>query len=259
MCDAAGLHWTMADDPPPPYTACEYETKFNPALQPTAPEIFKPQDGQTLPPPGLPASSPLQSVAYYPASSSGSASILLQPQPQQQPQVVVIQSPPMAVVPPVQQVPQSFKVHIWISCLSCWLCWWACPCNIVAFILASKSVLCILSLLTTKTILSSIGDRGQTDRVTTPSRAGLRVPPLPVTSAAPRRTPHHASAQLMTSINLLIFCSFYKTWNFYVSIFCFFLEKRSFSNCRYGAVGADRAQNLPRPAPSFGSLFQISS
>jgi len=35
-----------------------------------------------------------------------------------------------------------------------------------------------------------------------------------------------------------------------------FFKKRSLSHCRYYT---DRAQNLPGPAPTFGSLFQISS
>jgi len=43
----------------------------------------------------------------------------------------------------------------------------------------------------------------------------------------------------------------------FVSNFCVFLEKRSLSNCRYCA---DRAQNLPGPAPHIWlTLFQISS
>jgi len=44
--------------------------------------------------------------------------------------------------------------------------------------------------------LPSIEDRRQTDRVTSPTRAGLR---LPLASAAPRRTPRRASSQLKTS------------------------------------------------------------
>jgi len=135
LCDAADTI-AMADDPPPPYTECEYDTKIDPALQPVS---FKPQDRQTLPQPypSAPASQ-LQTVAYYPvASSSGGASILLQPSAQQQTQVVVIQSPPVVV--PSTQPPQSFTAHICVSCISCWLTCWACPCSVVAFILASKT------------------------------------------------------------------------------------------------------------------------
>jgi len=126
------------NDPPPPYTA-EDETKFNPALQPTAPAVFKPP---TLPS----APTGYETVAYYPAAStSGNASILLQPQqqqqqqqqqPQQQPQhqVIVVQTPQVVVVPQVQQ---SFTTHICLSCLSC-LCCFSALCCIVAFILAGK-------------------------------------------------------------------------------------------------------------------------
>ena len=137
MCDAADSG-AMDDDPPPPYTEYEYETKINPALQPTGPTSFKPQDGQTLPLPSAPPE--FQAVIYHPTTSlSGGASVLLQPQPQQQ--VVVIQPAPVVVAPPTP-AQQSFTPHIWASCLSCFLCCWACPCSALAFVLASKCAKC---------------------------------------------------------------------------------------------------------------------
>ena len=131
----------MSDDPPPPYTAKD-ETKMNEALQPTTFVSFIPQDVQILPSQLIPSAPGYETVAYYPACSSTSATVPLQPQQRQQ--VVVIQSPQVFVVPPghaeaQQQRPatRSFAGHICLSCCSV-LCCWSCPCSLIAFMLAGK-------------------------------------------------------------------------------------------------------------------------
>ena len=128
MCDSAGCRAMSDDDPPPQYTVID-ETKTNLALQPTGSTSF---NTETVPC----ARTGYDTVAYYPTSSSASASVPLQPQ-----QVVIIQPPQVVIVPaPVQR--QPFTTHILISCLSCFCCW-SCPCSVVALILACESA-CIL-------------------------------------------------------------------------------------------------------------------
>jgi len=80
-----------------------------------------------------PAQQPYPSVSYQaqPAGAPG-----YYPGPQQQPQQVYV-SPPPATVVVARQPPQSFVVHIVVSCLVFWCC--GCLCGLIAFILASKS------------------------------------------------------------------------------------------------------------------------
>jgi len=73
------------------------------------------------------------SVSYYaqPAGAPG-----YYPPPQQYPGPQVYVSPTPVVVQP-HRPPQSFVVHIVVSCIVFWCC--GCLCGLIAFILASKS------------------------------------------------------------------------------------------------------------------------
>ena len=98
---------------PPPYASGPDEGK---GIYPSVP----PDQQHPSAPPGQTA------VTYYPPTGP----------PQQQPQQLIIKQPTPVVVAQPAQRPQSFVLHIVLSCFVFWLC--GCCCGLIAFILASK-------------------------------------------------------------------------------------------------------------------------
>ena len=113
----------------PSYAPPPDETK---ALYPSVPpdQVQQPEPGGYYPqqqPLAAPTAPYQTSVTYYPPTG---------PQQQQQPQQLVVTQTPVVVAQ--TQRAQSFVGHIILSCIVTWCC--CCPCGLIAFILASKSI-----------------------------------------------------------------------------------------------------------------------
>jgi len=128
-------------DPPPPYSVVG-ETKINNHIAGQLPGSFSfnpPPGGQAIPHNILPVCPPAppgyETVAYYPALSSGDAAVFLQPQPLQP------QQPQTQVITIVQQIqptnaeetnrPKSRSTDVCLACCLCMCC--TCPCILVSF------------------------------------------------------------------------------------------------------------------------------